>query len=170
MTAGGDADVADAIGADKAPGRLERIVPTRTDHRLEISQHRHRSLHQSGEVRRRQRSGGDAAGEGRRWPARHHLKCGDHEQQAGDGRRDRDQGEQQHNDSERARAQAAHEPTQCEVVLRRLVASSWSRCSTTEVGTNAPVSESGVGFSSSLCCGASMTVYSIRSGSLTPEL
>ena len=69
--------------ADKALGRLERGGPARMDHLLEISQHWHGSLHQSGEVPRRQGTGGDAAWEDRGRLARDHLERGDHEQQAG---------------------------------------------------------------------------------------
>ena len=53
-------------------------------HLLKISQHWDGSLHQGGEVPRRQRTGGDAAWEDWGRLARDHLERGDHEQQAGD--------------------------------------------------------------------------------------
>ena len=52
--------------------------------RAKISQYRDGSLHQGGEVPRRQGTGGDAAWEDWGRLARDHLERGDHEQQAGD--------------------------------------------------------------------------------------
>jgi hypothetical protein len=53
------------------------------NHFLEISQHWHSSLHQNGEVPRRQGTGGDAARKDWGRSALNHLERGDHEQQAG---------------------------------------------------------------------------------------
>ena len=58
--------------------------PARVDDFLQTTQHRHRSLHQGGEVPRRQGTGGEAAGKDRGRPACDHLKRRDHEQQPGD--------------------------------------------------------------------------------------
>jgi hypothetical protein len=61
------------------------VGPARMNHLLQISQHWHGSLHQSGEVPRRQgsvrRCGVERPGTG--WPAII-WKRGDHEEQAGD--------------------------------------------------------------------------------------
>ena len=81
------------------------------DELLEIPQHWHRSLHQSGEVPRRQWTEGDTAREHRHVLARDHLERGDHEQQAGydrDTRCDCDHSEQEHDEAEGALVQAAH--------------------------------------------------------------
>ena len=91
---------------------------------FEIHQHRHGSLHQSGEVPRRQRMDGDAAREDRGRPARDHLEPGDHEQQAGYDRNtggDRDHREEEHDDAEGTLVQAAHQPAEGEVIRRCFV-------------------------------------------------
>ena len=105
--------------ADNAAGWIEWRLPPRMDHLLQIFQHRNGTPHQSGEVSCWERMGGDTAWKDRSGMAEYKLARRDHEQQAGGDRNtrcDRRQAQQEHDDTERALAQAGHEPAQCEAV------------------------------------------------------
>ena len=88
-----------------------RRGPTRMDYLFKISQHRYGSLHQSGEVRRRQGIGGDPTRKGWRRLAGNHLKRGDKKQNTSNDRStgcDCDYREEKYDDAEGVLTQIAH--------------------------------------------------------------
>jgi hypothetical protein len=99
-------------------------MPARMYHLFKMSEQRYGSLHQSGQVSRRQRTSGDAAWEDRGGLTRDHLDSGNHKQQASqdrEPRRYRDQSDEEHDDSKGALVQAIRQLGQGEVIGRYLI-------------------------------------------------